>query len=399
MLHNISSRFVAIGTVLALAGCGGGGGGGSGGSGSTVGAGSSAGGSASGVSTAPTLAAATAVLDGTTLGTANWPSGSTSTGGHGQAVSGLNCAVAGNSYSYSHLSIYMNGTQVALPTGIGAVAPTLSAPKGCVYPLNTVDESGKIRMDTTTTSSYTLGQFFAIWGEPLTATNVAGLQGSSVTAYVNDGGKLTKYTGDLASLALPVHGEVTIMIGNPLTQIPTYTWTDPPPFDPNPVTLAYGGVVGTVFWPNGNTSSGGTGANVDGLTCAPGMSVNYHVHAHLSIYKNGQWLALPKNIGILSNCDYEMHTHDQTGIIHIETPSIKNFTLGAFFDIWGQPLTSTNVAGVTGDVVAYINDNGESRRYMGALRDIVLTSHRDITLQIGTPAVSTLSTYSWYEPQ
>lgn len=392
MLHNISSRFIAIGIVLALAGCGGGGDGGS-----PAGAGSSAGG-ASGGSSSPTLAAATAVVDGSAIGKANWQPGSTATGGLGQPVSGLPCATAGSSYSYTHLSIYMNGTQLAVPASIGTVAPTLTAPKGCVYPLNTVDQTGKIRMDTSSGASYTLGQFFAIWGEPLTTTNVAGLQGA-VTVYVNEGGTLTKYSGDLGSLVLPAHGEVTIMVGNPLTQIPTYTWSDPPAFDPTPVTLAYGGVVGTAHWPDGNTSSGGTGSDVDGLTCAPGMSVNYHVHAHLAIFNNGQQLALPKNIGILSQCDYEMHTHDQTGIIHIEAPSIKNFTLGAFFDIWGQPLTSTKVAGVTGDVVAYINDNGEARRYMGDLRDITLTSHRDVTLQIGTPAVTTLATYSWYEPQ
>ena len=390
MLHKINSGFLAIGVVLALAGCGGGGGGGSSGAGS----GSSAG------STAPTLAAASPVADGATLGAENWQAGSTATGGQGQAVGSLNCAAAGNTYSYTHLSIYQNGTLLALPANIGTMQPTLAAPTGCVYPLNTVDESGKIRMDTTSNASYTLGQFFAIWGQPLSQTNVAGLQGSPITVYVNDGGTLSKYTGDLASLVLPPHGEVTIMIGTPLTQIPTYTWSDPPPFDPNPITLTYLGTVGTTsYWPDGSTATGGSGADVDGLTCSPNMSVLFHVHAHLAIVNNGQWLQLPQHIGITSSCDYEMHTHDHTGIIHIEAPSVKPYTLGQFFDIWGEPLTNSNVAGLTGNVVAYINDNGEARRYMGDLRAITLTSHRDITLQIGTPAVSTLATYSWYEPQ
>jgi hypothetical protein len=93
-----------------------------------------------------------------------------------------------------------------------------------------------------------------------------------------------------------------------------------------------------------------------------------------------------------------MHTHDNTGIIHIETPNVKTFTLGQVFDIWGQPLSSTNVAGITGNIVVYINDNGDVRRYMGDPRKIVLTSLRDITFQIGTP-LPTLPTYSWYEPQ
>lgn len=395
MLRTFSSRFLAMGVVLALAGCGGGGGGDSGAGSSSAGASSSGSGSS-----APTLAAATVAVDGTTLGAENWQAGSTSTGGQGQAVGSLNCAAAGSSYSYTHLSIFMNGTQVALPANIGAMAPTVAKPTGCVYPLNTVDETGKIRMDTTTTASYTLGQFFAIWGQPLTATNVAGLQGSPVTVYVNDGGTLTQYTGDLASLALPPHGEVTIMIGTPLAHIPTYTWTDPPPFATQPLTLTFGGAIGdTSYWPDGNTPTGGTGANVDGLTCSPSMSVIFHVHAHLAVINNGHWLQLPQNIGRLQQCDYEMHTHDHTGIIHIEAPTVKDYTLGNFFDIWGQPLTNTNVGGITGNVVAYINDNGEARRYMGDLRAIKLTSHRDVTLQIGTPAVSTLATYSWYEPQ
>jgi hypothetical protein len=276
----------------------------------------------------------------------------------------------------------------------------MTAPTGCAYPIHTDDASGKIHMDTTSGAAYTLGQFFAIWGQTLSASNVAGVTGSPVAIYVNDDGALTQYTGDPASLVLKPHTEITVMIGTPVTQVPTYTWTDPPPFNPNPITLAYGGVVGaTGAWPNGSTAAGGQGSPVDGMTCAPNMSVLYHVHAHLAIIKDGQWLALPMQVGILSQCTYEMHTHDQTGIIHIEAPNLKTYTLGDFFDIWGEPLTNTNVAGITGNVVAYINDNGDSRRYMGDIRNIELTSLRDITLQIGTPPVSTLATYSWYEPQ
>jgi hypothetical protein len=125
------------------------------------------------------------------------------------------------------------------------------------------------------------------------------------------------------------------------------------------------------------------------------MSAIYHVHAHLAIFNNGQWLAMPMNVGILSQCTYEMHTHDQTGIIHMESPAIKQYTLGDFFDIWGQPLSSTNVAGIVGNVVAYINDNGDARRYMGDLRNIELTSMRDVTLQIGAAPIGKLPTYTW----
>jgi hypothetical protein len=346
-----------------------------------------------------TLATATAMLDGTTLGTANWAAGSTATGGVGQAVGTLNCATPGDTYTYAHLSIYYNGQPLTIPASIGRVEPTIAAQTGCVYPVHTDDGSGKIRIDATNTAaSYTLGQFFAVWGEPLTASNVAGLSGTPTT-YINDGGVLTPYTGDLASINLTAHREITIAINSPLTQVPTYTWTDPPPFaTTSPIVLLYGGVVGNAFWPNGSTATGGTGAPVDDIVCAAGMTETYHVHAHLAIYRDGQMLALPAHIGLPASCNYEMHTHDNTGIIHIETPNLKQFTLGKFFDIWGETLSSTDVAGVTGTVVAYINENGDVRRYTGDLRDIELTSHRDITLQIGTD-IPSLPTYNWYEPK
>ncbi|MDR5857319.1 hypothetical protein P9239_00670 [Caballeronia sp. LZ062] len=391
--HWIGAVASAAALVL-LASCGGGGGGTSSNGAGTTTTGSGSSSSGGSTNATPTLAAATQVVDGTALGATQWSDASpTSTG---QQVSGLNCTVAGNTYSYSHLSIYQNGKQLALPANIGTVAPTNALETGCVYPVHTDDNTGKIRMDVTSNTTYTLGQFFAVWGQPLSSTNVAGITGT-VTAWVNTGGALQQYTGDLASLVLPQHGEVTLAIGTPPAQIPTYTWIDPPPFDTaHPTTLVYGGVVGTTAaWPTGGSA---TGATIDGVTCASGMAETFHVHSHVAIFKDGQWLQFPQQIGLPGTCNYEMHTHDQTGIIHIETPTAKTYTLGQFFDIWGQPLTTTNVAGITGNVVVYINDNGDSRRYLGDPRDIVLTSHRDITFQIGSP-VSSLATYSWYEPQ
>lgn len=332
------------------------------------------------------------------MGQARWPAGSTTSGGTGQAVAGLSCTVAGSAYTYAHLSIYQDGQLLSLPAQIGTVEPSLALQTGCSYPVHTVDNTGKIRMLANPTTPYTLGQFFAVWGQMLTNTNVAGLTASTITTYVNDGTTLTQYSGNLSDLPLTPHGEITIVLGTPLTQIPTYAWTDPPPFDTTQIVLVFGGVVGTRYWPDGVTSTGGTGQPVDGIVCAAGMVQTYHVHAHVAIYKDGQMLAFPAQVGITSQCDYETHTHDNTGIIHMETPNVKTFTLGKFFDLWGEPLTTTNVAGVEGPLVVYINDNGDVRRYMGDPRNIELTSLRDITLQVGS-AIPTLPTYNWYEPK
>ncbi|HWT34715.1 MAG TPA: hypothetical protein VN289_00455, partial [Paraburkholderia sp.] len=181
MSYGIVSRIVTVGAILMLAGCGGGGGGSS-----------SSPGSPSASSSQPALANATALVDGTKVGDDYWSAGSTQSGGTGQPVSGLNCGTRGNLYTYSHLSIYLNGRPLALPTEIGTVGPTMAAQTGCAYPVHTDDESGKIRMDASTGASYTLGQFFSVWGQPLTASNVAGLTGMPITIYVNNGGQLSK---------------------------------------------------------------------------------------------------------------------------------------------------------------------------------------------------------------
>ena len=60
--------------------------------------------------------------------------------------------------------------------------------------------------------------------------------------------------------------------------------------------------------------------------------------AKLAIFINGKNHTVPALIGITNYCFYWLHTHDQSGIIHIESPIHRAFTLGNFFDIWKQKL-------------------------------------------------------------
>jgi hypothetical protein len=69
--------------------------------------------------------------------------------------------------------------------------------------------------------------------------------------------------------------------------------------------------------------------------------------------------------------------------------------LGSFFKIWGQPLTTSNVAGITGQpIVFYVTDSGVTTVYQGDPAAIELTSHREITIQIGSP-VSAIPNFTW----
>jgi hypothetical protein len=145
----------------------------------------------------------------------------------------------------------------------------------------------------------------------------------------------------------------------------------------------------TPHWPAWSHS--GT-AVVDGVGCA--KNENYHIHALLSVYQDGVRLALPESIGRGSGCSYEMHTHDGSGVLHIETDVSKVFTLGQFFALWGQPLGAAGVAGLPGKPTYYLVDKEKVVRYTADPSAITLDAHREIVIVTGTPPTQ-VPRYNW----
>jgi hypothetical protein len=158
--------------------------------------------------------------------------------------------------------------------------------------------------------------------------------------------------------------------------------------------------VGTAHWSNGNTSTGGQGQNVLGLDCLSSMIETYHVHTHVSIFLDGVALAIPADIGIVSlqpsgRCFYAIHTHDLSGKIHVEAAAPATFTLGQLFGIWGQPLETDNVAGLTGKpIVVYSTEQAVVTRVTTDWKAIELTSHKEVTIQVGTP-IAEIPNFTW----
>ena len=162
------------------------------------------------------------------------------------------------------------------------------------------------------------------------------------------------------------------------------------------IPISQGTVIGHIRFANGDTPRGGHGQPVAGIQAAVSEQIAYHIHAHLSLYDDGRQIALPRGIGIVpprvvqngfvvgGRAFYWLHTHDATGIIHIESPVHRLYSLGQFFAVWGEPLTSRNAAGMRGSVHAFL----DGRPYHGSLRTIPLTAHAEITLEVGTPVVS-----------
>jgi hypothetical protein len=86
------------------------------------------------------------------------------------------------------------------------------------------------------------------------------------------------------------------------------------------------------------------------LGLPPGGKETFHHHALLHIYVHGLLTPLAANIGLdpARGVESSLHTHDHTGIIHMEAPAPYNYTLGDFFAVWGVKLGPAQVGGLTG---------------------------------------------------
>ncbi|MBV9281329.1 MAG: hypothetical protein JOZ41_14710 [Chloroflexi bacterium] len=127
-------------------------------------------------------------------------------------------------------------------------------------------------------------------------------------------------------------------------------------------------------------------SRVDGIPCETSEGQVFHIHAHLTLLRGGQSVAVPANVGIPDGaCFYWLHTHDDSGVIHIEAPKTFRPRLGNFFDIWGQPLSRTRAASLQMRnglrLMVFVN----LRPYTGNPRAIPLSSHTDVTVELGPP--------------
>jgi hypothetical protein len=172
------------------------------------------------------------------------------------------------------------------------------------------------------------------------------------------------------------------------------TPTPGPNASQKPIVLTNGEKLGAKYFTAKfpDTPQGGRGQTVDGIACGAQEYATLHVHTHLALFYNGKQLQVPTYIGFAPNpagaCLYWIHTHDPSGVIHLEAPEIAPpqggpYTLAMLFDIWGQPLLPNDVAGLKGPVSAYVN----GQKYDGNLQAIPLRSHQQIVIEVGTPVV------------
>ena len=85
------------------------------------------------------------------------------------------------------------------------------------------------------------------------------------------------------------------------------------------------------------------------LTCTTDMATKFHIHPELTIVINGENVLVPLNLGIKPTCMTSIHTHEEVGVIHVEAPIQKDFTLGDFFAVWGKEFNRNQILEYTRD--------------------------------------------------
>ena len=139
------------------------------------------------------------------------------------------------------------------------------------------------------------------------------------------------------------------------------------------------------------------GDPVAGISCDAIEGARMHTHQHLVLIDRGKEVSIPADVGQRPgrNCLYWVHTHTADGIIHIESPQPRTFTLADFFTIWGQPLSRSEAASMKAAKGSALRVWVNGKPYAGDIRAIPLLPHTDIVIEAGPPFVPPPKFTNW----
>ncbi|HEX3840342.1 MAG TPA: hypothetical protein VHU85_06100 [Acidimicrobiales bacterium] len=142
----------------------------------------------------------------------------------GQTVDNIQCSTGEQVafHIHSHLTIFVNGIAEEVPAAVGIANPQAEATAqgpfigagSCFYWLHTHAADGIIHVESPVTATYHLGQFFDIWGVPLTPGQVGPATGSVIAFYNGQ-----HWTGDPRDIPLNAHAQIQLDVGTPLTAL------------------------------------------------------------------------------------------------------------------------------------------------------------------------------------
>jgi hypothetical protein len=126
-----------------------------------------------------------------------------------------------------------------------------------------------------------------------------------------------------------------------------------------------------------------------------------HIHSHLDVFVDGKAVTVPAEIGIdlVKQQISPLHTHDTSGVVHIESPVKTDFTLGEFMTEWNVPISKDALGPLkTGggkELRLYVNGKEQT----GDPAALKLVAHDEIAVVYGAPGdtVKVPSSYDWPE--
>lgn len=118
-----------------------------------------------------------------------------------------------------------------------------------------------------------------------------------------------------------------------------------------------------------------------------------HFHSHLDVFYNGEAVTVPNNVGIDIQAQRisPLHTHYDSGIIHVEAEVDEPVTLGQFLTEWGVRNDAKCIADICDAAQIRLFVNGEEQT--GVARDFVITPNLQMALVLGDPPEIIPSTY------
>lgn len=144
----------------------------------------------------------------------------------GQTVDGMQCLPqqGGALHIHQYLDLYINGQRVNANPGVG-----ISTAANCLYPLHVHDNEANIIHNESNQQnvSYTLGQFFDVWGVTLTNAQVGGYKVDGthklVIKLIDASGAVTTYTGNPHDIPLKEHETIYVLYNSPNVAAKPYT--------------------------------------------------------------------------------------------------------------------------------------------------------------------------------
>lgn len=141
---------------------------------------------------------------------------------------------------------------------------------------------------------------------------------------------------------------------------------------------------GNYPWPT-ETGSLKDRLNASGLPALKSEGSVLHTHQHLDIFVGGKAVPVPAEIGVNGAVGFisPVHTHDATGIIHVESPVVQAFTLGQFFNVWGVRFNDDCLGGYcsAGDRKLRVFVNGDEVK--SGFAGVFLEPYQEIVVAYG----------------